>query len=202
LGTPRRPSPAPHAWLGLEEHRPHLHRRLRARCRDENEVEDLVQETFLRAARYRGSLSDPARLRSWLLQIAGNVHRDHLQRERRFRVCPPDEGTLAELEGREEAPGDAEGDPVFELGCHVLELLSARRHVDAALAELEAHDRELLEGYYGEDGGTRAAAARVGLPPGAVKVRLFRARRRLRRAVGRVVQRQRAVRPAWAEVGA
>src|SRR5262249_2916342 len=50
-------------WYGLEELRPLLRNFLRRHCRDGFELEDVVQETLLRAARYRGSLSDSRNLR-------------------------------------------------------------------------------------------------------------------------------------------
>ena len=37
--------------------------RCRTLVRQGGEVDDVIQETLLRAARYRGSLADPARLR-------------------------------------------------------------------------------------------------------------------------------------------
>ena len=70
-------------WNGLEDLRPVLANRLRTRCRDENELDDLIQETFLRAARYRASGGEPRRLTGWLVSIARNVQHDAISRDRR-----------------------------------------------------------------------------------------------------------------------
>ena len=50
----------------------------------------------------------------------------------------------------------------------------------AAMAALSERDRELLELRYEEDLTQAAIAARLGIPEGTVKVRLHRARNKLR----------------------
>lgn len=61
-------------------------------------AEDIAQETFVRAARSLGSLSDPAGLRSWLFRVAVNLCRDHqrsaarrIAREQNYaELCQPE----------------------------------------------------------------------------------------------------------------
>ena len=54
--------------------------------------------------------------------------------------------------------------------------------LQAALADLSDRDRELLELRYEEDLTQKMIALRLGIPEGTVKVRLHRARDKLRRA--------------------
>ena len=68
-------------WRGLAELEPQVRAFARRRCRDMHELDDVVQETLLRAARYRRGLTDETRLKSWTLRIAANVMRDRLDRE-------------------------------------------------------------------------------------------------------------------------
>jgi RNA polymerase sigma-70 factor (ECF subfamily) len=56
-----------------------------------------------------------------------------------------------------------------------------RADLHAALGQLNERDRQLLELRYGEDLTQAAIARRLGLPEGTVKVRLHRARDKLRR---------------------
>ncbi len=56
-----------------------------------------------------------------------------------------------------------------------------RADLHAALGCLTERDRRLLEMRYGEDLTQRTIAARLGIPEGTVKVRLHRARDKLRR---------------------
>lgn len=57
----------------------HCYRMLGSAC----DADDLVQETFTRAFRSRGTLDDPARVRSWLYRIATNACLDELARRPR-----------------------------------------------------------------------------------------------------------------------
>jgi RNA polymerase sigma-70 factor (ECF subfamily) len=54
--------------------------------------------------------------------------------------------------------------------------------LQAALADLSDRDRELLELRYEEDLTQKMIARRLGIPEGTVKVRLHRARNKLRSA--------------------
>jgi RNA polymerase sigma-70 factor, ECF subfamily len=119
-------------------------------------AEELAQETFVRAfgavARFRGDSS----LRTWVFAIARNVlhkHRERAARERRVPVAGP------EAEERDDA---------------------ARLSVQAALASLRPADRETLVLCDVLQFTPSEAAAVLGVEPGAMRVRLHRARARFR----------------------
>ena len=52
------------------------------------DVDDLVQETFIRAFRALGKFRGQCRFRTWLMTIGGNVLKDAYRRVRRTRVVP------------------------------------------------------------------------------------------------------------------
>ena len=166
-------------WGGLEPLRDTLRRFLAQRCRDDSECEDIIQETFLRAARYRGSLTDPRRLRSWVLRIATNVLRDRAARGGRGGGEVLDEELCDATEGRESFPGDARDETWFSVDGEELDREAALGHLAEGLAELKPADRRILEAYYQGGESCAAAASRCGVSPHLVKVHLFRARRRL-----------------------
>ncbi|MDP8905094.1 MAG: sigma-70 family RNA polymerase sigma factor [Chloroflexota bacterium] len=56
--------------------------------RDEELAADLTQETFVKAFRAFDTLTDPARARPWLYQIAGRTALDELRRRRVVRFVP------------------------------------------------------------------------------------------------------------------
>ena len=153
------------------------------RCRDENEADDLVQETFLRAARYRHNLSNRARLRSWVVQIAANVFRDHVRRAQRRPASGCEEELLERVESDEPVPGELASDDPFELGGELVDKEILLAHLRSAFRRLMERDRVVLASYYGGRQSTSSTAADCGIGPELVKVRLFRARRRLERAV-------------------
>ena len=65
----------------MEQYRPAVTRYIRHLVRDAAEVEDLAQETFLRAHRQITTLRDTGALAGWLYQIAGHVSIDRLRQQ-------------------------------------------------------------------------------------------------------------------------
>lgn len=77
------------------------------RCRDRTLAEDLTQETFLRAWRAIGGLTDPATFRSWLLTIAESVRLDDIKhRTRQKRTVPTAVDESAEVPSNDASPSE------------------------------------------------------------------------------------------------
>jgi len=186
-------------WNGLVEQRQMLIRVLRRRCADRSVAEDLAHDTLLRAARYRPTGLESARLPAWLQRIAMNVLHDHLRRECRGpRAEAGTEEQLAKLEGREEPPGeDRHAEERYALGEASLCREEALHHVFYGMQRLSDPDRRALSRAYVANQAahdpTETRAKR--------KARLFRARRRLRRAVELSASRSRTAR-LWGVGGA
>ncbi len=172
-------------WNGLCDLRPLVVGYLGRFLRDDAEIEDTAQETLMRAARFRLYLTDPARLRPWLLRIALNVLRDRRRRENRLPRAELEEVALDGIEGRESIPGDSSADGWIELSGVVVERSAAFGHLDAAMSGLEAGDRGVLSNYYRVRTDVRPRADRVCDTPrtAARKHHVFRARKRLTRAL-------------------
>lgn len=174
------------AWGGLEELRADLRRYLGQRCRDESEIDDVVQETLLRAARYRERLTEPAKLLPWARRIAANVLCDRVRKERRLDRVRGQEGMLEAVPATASAPGAAADDGgEVRCGSFVLDKHTALEVLAGELGALRSEDRELLVAFYGGAESCREAAETCDVPLSLVKVRLFRARRRLLRAMRR-----------------
>ncbi|MEZ6003677.1 MAG: RNA polymerase sigma factor [Planctomycetota bacterium] len=171
-------------FTGLEEHLDSLRRFLSRRMRDANDVDDLVQEVVLRAARFRGHNRDGRRTRGWLLRIAGNMHADWLRR----RLGDPGTGLGA---------GECDADLELPPGPPHLCMGSRRVPFDVASAALRRHwsrlspgDRAALDGYYHQGRACAELADELCVARTQVKVRLFRARARLREWVFRDLEAQ------------
>lgn len=175
------------AWDGLHELRTDLERYLTTRCGDPHDVEDAVQESFIRAARYRRGQSVPGGLRPWLFRIGANVVADGHRGDRQRMVALSDEASLL-LESRDPTPEVAVDEDEVECGLWTLGLSRARGLLDRALAALAEHDRTVLRGVYIDALSREAVARRLGVGPELVKVRLFRAKRRLRSALRRQME--------------
>ncbi len=124
------------------------------------DVDDLVQEVFLKAMRRLDSLRDPAAVGGWLAAIARNRARDHYRRG---------EDTVAlrdEVVGAPHPEGEAAS------------VLAAIRRLPEAYRETLV--LRLVEGLTGPE-----IAERTGLTPGSVRVNLHRGMQQLREALGR-----------------
>lgn len=167
------------AWLGLEEIRGSLQAFLGRHCSDDNDIEDVIQETFVRAARYR-TFCRVRNLRPWAKRIALNVLADWRRRACRCPVQP-----LDGLESDPPARSEEEPEGALLVGRWQVEAGAALAMVHHELPQLRSTDRLLLDRYYREQRSVREAGEAAGVPPGLAKVRLFRARRRLLRALRR-----------------
>ncbi len=140
------------------------------------EVDDVVQEVFIRfyqtLARFRGD----AACRTYLKRIAINLSLDTLRRRKRLasRFVSRDNESMYVPEARDES-ADPEG-------------FDRRRLLEQALASLRPHHRavvvlRLIDGY-----STKEAAEILGVPSGTVLSRLSRAVQHLRSILGPILE--------------
>jgi RNA polymerase sigma-70 factor (ECF subfamily) len=127
-----------------------------------------VQEAMMRAWRSRDDCRAPAARTAWLLQITRREAFRVAERRRRLR-------DREQLDSRE-------GELVSIRQCE-LDGVESKVSFDQALRLLQPHDRDLVRLRYAEDLTQEQLATRLALPEGTVKVRLHRARERLRKAL-------------------
>jgi RNA polymerase sigma-70 factor, ECF subfamily len=137
--------------------------------RDRQEAEDVTQEAYLRVYRGLAGFRGDARFETWLYRIVANVAVNHLRRRGRFGelLAEPDEER-------------AEATPSAAWAAGPADAVLHREALVAALATLSPGARAMvvLKDVYGLP--AREIAEEFGLSEGAVKVRLHRARRRLK----------------------
>ena len=128
------------------------------------DVDDLVQETFIRAFRAVRQFRGQCRFRTWLMTIGGNVLKDAYRRVKRARVVP----LADELR-------DTDGDPHEHAVAGEMEARLA-----AGLERLPRMQREvfLLRAQQGFEYEEIAAA--LGTTPGAARVHFHHAVKRLK----------------------
>ena len=134
------------------------------------DVDDVVQETMLRAVRGLGDLRDPAAFRSWLVAVAIRQMRDHYRARQAVAA-----GDLSD------EVADPEADFV-ELTILRLGLSSQREETAQATRWLDAGDRELLALWWLEAAGEldrNELVAALGLPATHVAVRIGRLKEQL-----------------------
>jgi RNA polymerase sigma-70 factor (ECF subfamily) len=146
---------------------------------DHHLAEEAAQQTFVQAFRAadrfdagRGAVS------AWLYQICRRVSIDVYRKEKRHR------GTL---------PLDGAGDSALLVLPASIETAWVKWQIDGAVAALPQHQREVVE-LCSLGGHTHVeAAAKLGVPVGTVKSRLFKAYRALGNALREVVEEPDAV---------
>jgi RNA polymerase sigma-70 factor (ECF subfamily) len=132
------------------------------------DLDDLVQETFIRAFRAVDRFRGRCQFRTWLLTIGGNVLKDHGRRAARQRVVPLDE----RMGGRAQ---DGRGDPHEHA-----EAAEVEARLAAGLTQLPRLQREvfLLRAQQGLEYEEIAAA--LGTTAGAARVHYHHAVKRLK----------------------
>jgi RNA polymerase sigma-70 factor, ECF subfamily len=141
--------------------------------------DDLVQEVFLavftRLDRYQQREGLP--FEHWLSRLTINLCRDALRSERRRRPAPSLSPEALQW------IGSLVADPAPPVD----EVLAARAAVEALLSQLPPDDRLLLTLLSLEERSLEEVAALTGRNRTALKVRAFRARRRLQHAARRLL---------------
>lgn len=192
-----RPAPAPRThrsrsfgtlrahlrWSTLAPHGEALRSFLSRRVRDEALLEDLVQETMVRAVGSRTAVERLARPRSWLMHVARNVTRDHYRTSGARRARSLDEQVGEHLAAAGDPPGRDAPETLFLVDGRAV----PGSHLGGALYEvwerLPPRDRAVVAAHYFEGVSVAEVGARYGAPPGTSKVWLHRARKRLRRLI-------------------
>jgi RNA polymerase sigma-70 factor, ECF subfamily len=170
--------PAPGALdstLGpLESFRDRLRLFAARRLRDWGAAEDVAQEAISRAleALRAGRIENPEALPGFLFQTALHVCLRRIRTAGRERKALQKFGASGEREGGSESPLSA--------------MLSAERRTNVlkALERLDSEDRQVLELTYRDELDTEDIGRRLGVTPGAVRVRRHRALKRLASALG------------------
>ena len=143
---------------------------------DEAEAEDVVQETFLRAYKALDRFEQRAQVGTWLHRIAANAALDVVRARGR-------QGTRVEAQ-EPDGPEPVETLPsVDPLPDRLAESGEVGRRVNAAMAQLTPNERAAFVLRHFEDQPIEEIGRTLGLQANAAKQTIFRAVRKLRRAL-------------------
>jgi len=137
---------------------------------DEDDARDVVQESYLRAYRGLKRFRGDAQFTTWLYRITANCAANQLRRRTRHRHEELDEDSGPVM--------DADHDPAV-----LADAADLRARVEGALALLPPRLRAVVVLRDVYDLPHEAIAAELGISESAAKVRLHRARRKLRSEV-------------------
>ncbi len=140
------------------------------------DVQEVAQDTFVRAFRSLPSYRGESPLRVWILRIARHAAMDFWRKHYRRRDKPfsdLDDSSLLDVENSQQALHTEQ-----QKDRNAKE--TAREWLEAALRRLSPDDRAVITLVELEDTSMEEAARRLGCGLSAVKVRAFRARHRLK----------------------
>jgi RNA polymerase sigma-70 factor (ECF subfamily) len=171
--APEAPAAPPDEAMLVEQFRERLRLFALRRLRDSAAAEDVAQETLRRVleACRAGRLENPSALPAFVFKTAQHICLQH------FRSAGREGRALLRLSG-EDLP-QHETHPLASLIGD-----ERRTAVRKALAQLGPDDRELLRMVYYEEIETSVLAGRLGLTPGALRVRKHRVLARLAALLG------------------
>lgn len=129
-------------------------------CRNREDAEDVVQEVFLKLLRQKSEFLDEQKLRSWLLKVTVNACMDLLRSPWRGRCCALEEAT----------------EPTV--------LMQEENELMLAVLNLPAKYRGVIHLYYYEDYSITEIAGILNVSESAVRMRLMRARQKLKEQLG------------------
>lgn len=132
---------------------------------DRHEAEDVAQEAYVRVYRGLPGFRGDSSFDTWLYRITANAAASHLRRRRRFGDVLDDPEEVVQV------PDEASPDPVD------------RDEIQRALFALPVAQRAVLVMRDAYGFSITEIAEDLGLSEGAVKVRIHRARRRLKELV-------------------
>jgi RNA polymerase sigma-70 factor (ECF subfamily) len=163
----------------VERYQPRIQGFLRKRLNDEERVEDLTQDTFLRIHRARGSYDPSRKFSTWIHTIANNLLKNEFRNRSRRR-----ETAFSEMRPETTSSGSAARPVEFATGgadpereAYRSEL---RKAIDAAIERMDEHHRIPFVMREVEDRTYEEIAEEIGIPVGTVKSRLNRARNSFR----------------------
>ncbi len=149
------------AWEALVRRwHPRLSRFVRRMLCDQQAVDDVMQDIWLRVVRSLIRVENPDRFSAWLFGLARNAVLDRLREKYRQQV--------------EEELGDVPDWDESE------QQVAVNEDVENALAGLHPAEREAVVLFYLEGLPVKEVAEICAVPPGTIKSRLYRARHLMR----------------------
>lgn len=143
-------------------------------CKNREDAEEVSQDIFIKVYRSLADFKGTSRFSTWLYTITYNTSITFLRKKRLDVRSIDDENTFMQLENQESA-----------FSANQMEQKSRVNHVNQAIATLSADDAQIITLFYKMEQSLDEIGVILGLEPNTVKVRLHRARQRLKEKLER-----------------
>ena len=138
---------------------------------DEDTVQDLMQDTFVKAFQRLDQLDDPAKYHAWVKQIARNTTLDHLKKSK--------EVLFSELYDDDSIPIEIEDADLSHLPDVALEKQESTRLLHEILDSLPEMQRTVISMYYLQEMPIMEIASLLDRSENTIKVQLHKGRKNL-----------------------
>ena len=138
-------------------------RRILARMVSADDLDDLVQEVFIRVFRFKDEFREDSDWKTWIYRISVNTVQDHYRKEKWKRWLSFGD------EGEADAPDPAD----------MADVMQNRQIIERALRKLTLKERTVVVLFYLEDATIEEISTALDLPEGTIKSRLHAARTKL-----------------------
>jgi RNA polymerase sigma-70 factor (ECF subfamily) len=163
----------------IVKYQPRVFATARKYARRESEVEDIVQEVFLKAFSKLGTFRNESPFEHWLMRLTVRTCYDHLRAHQRNREQMLAEITEEEVQWLEKVRSSA--DPVADDSAS-----AARVIIHKLLEHLSPESRLIIQLLEIEEKSLKEIAALTGWSIPMIKVRAFRARASMRKVLARM----------------
>lgn len=166
----------------IVKYQPRVFATARRYARRESEVEDIVQEVFIKAFQKLGSFRSEAPFEHWLMRLAVRTCYDFLREHQRNRETPFADYAAEDMSwlDRFSNASPESGEPAKH----------ARELVEQVMAQLTPDARLILTLLEIEDRSVKEISALTGWSTPLVKVRAFRARAQMRKVMEKMLRQK------------
>ena len=133
------------------------------------DAEEIAQDVFVKAFRSLADFKGGSKFSTWIYTIAHNTSITKLRKKKLKISSLDDEGTFFQAENHES-----------DFKANQVEDKARKQMVRDAIGMLSADDAHIITLFYHGDQSLEEIGTIIGVEPNAVKVRLFRARQRLK----------------------
>jgi RNA polymerase sigma-70 factor (ECF subfamily) len=164
----------------IRKYQPRLFAMARRYSRNESEVEDIVQEVFIKAFQKLSSYRAEAPFEHWLMRLAVHTCYDFLRGRQRSKETTFSDVNLQDTDWLDRFIADPGKDPQ--------DAKAARELVEAVMARLTPNARLILTLLEIEDRSVKEISQLTGWSIPLVKVRAFRARAEMRKCLSQMAR--------------
>ena len=129
-------------------------------------AEEVAQDVFLKAYRFLADFNGQSKFSTWLYTIANNTALSHLRRKG-LNTINLEPAIMEQIDHSVPA-------------ANVIDAKTEKKMIQQAMAKLPAEDARILTLYYLADQSVEEIAGILGIASGNVKIRLFRARSKMK----------------------